>query len=57
MRKYGEEKIEMILVGNKNDLSHERQVSYDDGESLANQLNIPFIEASARTGHNVHNAF
>ena len=43
----------MILVGNKNDISHEREVSYDDGESLANELGISFIEASAKTGHNV----
>ena len=43
----------MILVGNKADLSHERQVSYDDGECLANEIGIPFIEASAKTGLNV----
>lgn len=32
-------------------------MSYDDGESLANELGIAFIETSAKTGHNVENAF
>lgn len=53
MQKFGEEQIQMILVGNKNDLSHAREVSYDDGEALANELGMAFIETSAKTSHNV----
>ena len=40
----------MILVGNKADVDEDmRQVSYDDGETLANELKILFIETSAKT--------
>jgi hypothetical protein len=33
-------------MGNKSDMP-DRQVSYDEGKSLADRLNIPFYETSA----------
>jgi hypothetical protein len=38
-------------------LADERQVSTEDGEIKANQLNVMFIETSAKTGYNVKQVF
>ena len=52
------EYLETILVGNKIDLPlHERQVSTVEGEGLAAELGVPFVETSALNGSNVENAF
>lgn len=49
--------IPVVVVGNKLDLENERQVSYEDGQRLANQLNAPFLETSAKQAINVDEAF
>jgi GTPase SAR1 family protein len=41
------------LVGNKTDLADKRQVSTEDGERKAKELNVMFIETSAKAGYNV----
>jgi Ras-related protein R-Ras2 len=46
----------MILVANKADLTN-RQVSPEEGQELARQLHIPFIEGSAKNRMNVDQAF
>ena len=46
-----------ILCGNKVDLETERTVTQKDGEKAAEKLGIPFIETSAKTGHNVVETF
>lgn len=46
----------MILVANKADLTN-RQVTPEEGQELARQLHIPFIEASAKNRMNVDQAF
>lgn len=48
---------QMILVGNKSDLGEERQVSYQEGMLLAEELGLNYIEVSALTGHNIDNLF
>ena len=57
----GNEKSCKILVGNKLDLDttndSKRQVSYEEGKKLADLLNIPFIETSAKYDTNVKEAF
>ncbi len=45
------------LVGNKADLSSERQVSAAEGQAYADEANLVFCEASARTGDGVQDAF
>jgi Ras-related protein Rab-6A len=40
-------------VGNKTDLADKRQVSTEDGERKAKELNVLFIETSAKAGYNV----
>ncbi|CAG5100442.1 Oidioi.mRNA.OKI2018_I69.XSR.g16999.t1.cds [Oikopleura dioica] len=47
----------IMLVGNKTDLSDKRQVSVDEGERKAAELNVMFIETSAKTGYNVKQLF
>lgn len=43
----------IMLVGNKTDLSDKRQVSTEDGDRKAKELNVMFIETSAKAGYNV----
>lgn len=45
----------MLLVGNKCDLEDERCISKEEGQRLAKEWNIPFMETSAKTLHNVTN--
>lgn len=47
----------MILVGNKADLENQRAMTTVEGEELARQLNIKYIEASAKIRMNVDQAF
>ncbi|CAH1800035.1 unnamed protein product [Owenia fusiformis] len=47
----------MILVGNKADLEHQRRITHDEGASIARELKIPYIEASAKVRMNVDQAF
>ncbi|KAM3909835.1 ras-related and estrogen-regulated growth inhibitor [Leptodactylus fuscus] len=42
--------VTFILVGNKADLSHSRQVGTEEGEKLATELACAFYECSACTG-------
>ena len=47
----------IIIVGNKCDLESERQVSKQEGESLARSFGCKFIETSAKSRINVDNSF
>lgn len=47
----------IMLVGNKTDLSDKRQVTTEEGERKAKELNVMFIETSAKTGYNVKQLF
>ena len=49
--------VNKVLVGNKCDLSNMRQVSTQQGEQLAREYGMTFMETSARTGENVQEAF
>jgi GTPase KRas protein len=47
----------MVLIGNKCDLEHERQVSSLEGRDLAKSFGCPFIETSAKRRVNVDESF
>lgn len=49
--------ISLILVGNKIDLEDQREVSFEEGEALANKLGLSYIETSAKTGENINDSF
>ena len=47
----------IMLVGNKTDLADKRQVSIEEGERKARELNMMYIETSAKAGYNVKQLF
>lgn len=47
---------QLLLVGNKSDMDT-RIVTYEQGESLAQELGLPFIESSAKDDSNVNEIF
>ncbi|KAI8081580.1 ras family-domain-containing protein [Halteromyces radiatus] len=47
----------VVLVGNKTDLNEKREVTTDEGEKRAKELNVMFTETSAKAGQNVKNLF
>ena len=46
-----------MLVGNKSDMTEQRQVTTEEGQELANSYQMPFLETSARNSQNVDEAF
>jgi len=49
--------VNKILIGNKCDLENMRQVSRQQGEQLAREYGMKFLETSARDNTNVQEAF
>ncbi|KAF9792177.1 ras-domain-containing protein [Thelephora terrestris] len=47
----------VVLVGNKADLADKRQVTLEEANAKAAELNIMFMETSAKAGHNVKSLF
>lgn len=46
-----------ILIGNKCDWEEKRAVSTEQGQQLADELRIPFLEVSAKNNINIEKAF
>eukprot|EP00918_Siedleckia_nematoides_P024873 GHVU01053731.1.p1 GENE.GHVU01053731.1~~GHVU01053731.1.p1 ORF type:complete len:215 (-),score=28.41 GHVU01053731.1:668-1312(-) len=55
--KYAMENVNKLLVGNKNDLTAKKVVSFEEGQDLAESYGICFIETSAKNSQNVEQAF
>lgn len=49
--------VVIMLVGNKTDLEGSRQVTTEEGKQKAENMNIMFIETSAKDGDNVKKLF
>ncbi|XP_048360126.1 GTP-binding protein Di-Ras2 [Sphaerodactylus townsendi] len=49
--------IPIMLVGNKNDEDHNREVQTSAGEAMAKKWKCAFMETSAKTNHNVKELF
>jgi small GTP-binding protein len=57
IREVGEEKISIILIGNKCDLEKERKISKEEGEAKSTEFNLPFFETSCKEGINIKEVF
>ncbi|XP_034264612.1 ras-related protein Rab-37 isoform X2 [Pantherophis guttatus] len=57
IHEYAQKDVVIMLLGNKADMSSERVIRTEDGESLAREYGVPFMETSAKTGMNVELAF
>merc|ERR1711998_35795 len=50
-------KVHKILVGNKCDMVSKRKVQREKAEEFAHKFGIPYVETSAKEGHNVQQVF
>ncbi|XP_076072420.1 ras-related protein Rab-37-like isoform X7 [Mytilus galloprovincialis] len=57
INEYAQEDVVIMLLGNKADMTGERMIRTEDGEKLAKEYNVAFMETSAKTGMNVDLAF
>merc|ERR1711907_813524 len=49
--------VEKMILGNKCDMEDQRMVSTEDGQKLADEYGVPFLETSAKSSTNVEKAF
>lgn len=56
-RKYSNQNIIIMLIGNKMDLDSKRAVTTQEGEDFARKHGLSFLETSAKTADNVEQAF
>ncbi len=56
-QKFEEKNAIKILIGNKTDLYNRREVTREEGESLAKEHQMIFIETSAMTGEGINDLF
>jgi Ras-related protein Rab-2A len=56
-RQHANSNMTIMLIGNKCDLAHRRAVSTEEGEQFAKENGLVFMETSAKTAHNVEDAF
>jgi len=47
----------IFLIGNKSDLEAQRDVTYEEAKQFADENGLMFVEASAKTGETVEDAF
>eukprot|EP00002_Diphylleia_rotans_P038221 TRINITY_DN8673_c0_g2_i1.p1 TRINITY_DN8673_c0_g2~~TRINITY_DN8673_c0_g2_i1.p1 ORF type:complete len:220 (-),score=63.31 TRINITY_DN8673_c0_g2_i1:971-1630(-) len=56
-RQHANQNMTIMLIGNKSDLEHRRQVSVEEGQQFAKENNLVFMETSAKTAAGVEDAF
>ncbi|CAO3596148.1 unnamed protein product [Absidia cylindrospora] len=57
IEQHANEGVNKILIGNKCDMEEKRVVTKEQGEALANELGIQFMETSAKANIGVEEAF
>ncbi|XP_057857895.1 ras-related protein RABD2a isoform X2 [Cryptomeria japonica] len=57
IERYTNDNVNMILVGNKCDLTEKRAVDQQTAKDFASEIGIPFLETSAKDATNVEQAF
>merc|ERR1711879_930886 len=56
-KQHSNSNMTIMLIGNKCDLEHRRAVTTEEGEQFAKEHGLVFMETSAKTAHNVEEAF
>lgn len=51
------DKVPIILIGNKIDLVDQRVVNFEEAQARAQQLKVNYFETSAKTGQGINEAF
>uniref|UniRef100_A0A672PWR2 Ras-related protein Rab-37-like n=1 Tax=Sinocyclocheilus grahami TaxID=75366 RepID=A0A672PWR2_SINGR len=57
IHEYAQDDVVIMLLGNKSDMASARAIRRDEGEKLAREYGVIFLETSAKTGLNVDEAF
>jgi Ras family len=57
IEQHASEGVNKILIGNKSDWLDKRQISQEQGQALANEFGIRFMETSAKVNEGVEDAF
>ena len=57
VRQHANPNTVIMLIGNKNDLEKNRQVSREEAEKFAQDNDLFFLETSAKSSENVEQAF
>lgn len=57
INEYAQDDVVIMLLGNKADMGGDKIIRREDGERLARDHNVAFMETSAKTGMNVDLAF
>nr|CAI5816949.1 unnamed protein product [Callosobruchus analis] len=57
IKEYAQDDVVIMLLGNKADCGSDRAVRREEGERLAREYNVAFMETSAKSGQNVELAF
>uniref|UniRef100_A0A3B4B4W7 small monomeric GTPase n=1 Tax=Periophthalmus magnuspinnatus TaxID=409849 RepID=A0A3B4B4W7_9GOBI len=57
IHEYAQSDVVIMLLGNKADMNSDRTIRREEGERLAREYSVPFMETSAKTGVNVELAF
>ena len=57
VEQHATEGVNKILIGNKCDWEDKRVISQEQGQALADELGIPFLEVSAKSNINIDKAF
>ena len=57
INKFAKENVLKFIIGNKADLTKQRNVTYDEARTLSQKLKIPYLETSAKNSFNVNEFF
>jgi Ras-related protein Rab-1A len=57
VKDFGSDNSIKLIIGTKSDLIEERQVSKEEIDTLVNELNINYIETSAKENNNINEVF
>ena len=55
--RFANESVIRLLVGNKTDRESDRTVTTEEGQTLANQMGLWYIETSAKISNNIEEIF